>query len=108
MYLVHVQLLADHEATLPADTPAALMRCARPNEHVEHVALHLTNSQTVVLGVFLRASSLAEGERVAADVCRRALDTQPSLQGFTMVSAAAGMPAAYYDRLLQDRPGEQP
>jgi hypothetical protein len=101
MYLVHALLVGNDHTALPPDTTALVLQCAQPEDGLEHIVVHADASPGPVLGLILLAPSLESSERAAEAVCRRALRTHDSLRGYTLVSCGAAMPAAYYDRLLE-------
>lgn len=102
MYLLHAQLAVEGDRALPADAVVQVVGCARPEDRIEHVALHPDGGRSgPVLGLFVLAGSLAEAERAARSLCLRALEDCPELHGFRLVSCSAVMPPAYYDALLE-------
>ncbi len=100
MYLVHAQLASNNEAALPPDTVPLVTGCARPEDRLEHVAVHQEDPPGPVLGLFLLAESLEQAEGAAFRVCLRALRTCRGLTGFRLLSCGAAWPAAYYEGLL--------
>ncbi|MEU3031257.1 hypothetical protein ACPCBC_32655 [Streptomyces incarnatus] len=101
MYLVHARLESDEHAELPAETVSLVMRCARPDEHLQHVVMHSNGPAGPVLGLFLLAPTLKEAEQVTAALCQRALDRNAELRRFRLTSCGVVVPWSYYERLLQ-------
>jgi hypothetical protein len=89
VYLVHARFATADRRSLPADAAALVASCAVPDERVEHVVLHQHDDGRPVLGMFLLAASLAEAERAAAAVCRRALTQRPELAGTVLLGCEA-------------------
>lgn len=102
MYLVHARLLPHPHKPLPTDAAALVQRASRSGDGVEFVVAHTVAPGTSVLGFFVLASSLAEAETAASKVCRRALSMYEAFRGFGMLSCGTVMPAAYYERLLDE------
>jgi hypothetical protein len=71
MYLVHIHLrpLVGDE-TLPVDTAAVVMSAGR-EAGFEHVAVHSGHDRNPVIGVYVRATTLAAAEALTEDVWRR-------------------------------------
>jgi len=118
MYLLHATLAGQGGRAVPRDTAALVAGSARPEDRLEHVALHLDDprggprsgpggDRRAVLGLFLIADSLAEAERTATELCLRALEECSELRGLRLLSCGAAMPPAYYDGLLGAARDEQ-
>ncbi|WP_051653250.1 hypothetical protein [Kitasatospora cheerisanensis] len=58
---------------------------------MEHVSVHPTGSEEVTVGVFVLAESLAEAEGRAARVLLRAVEAEPGLAGFAVLSVGAAL-----------------
>jgi hypothetical protein len=122
MYLLHATLAGQGGRAVPHDTAALVAGSARPEDRLEHVALHLGDplggprsepgsepggDRRAVLGLFLIADSLADAERTATELCLRALEECSELRGLRLLSCGAAMPPAYYDGLLGAARDEQ-
>lgn len=79
MYLVHIHLRPFVAGeTLPEDTAAVVLAAGR-GAGVEHVAVHGRGDGHPVVGVYVRAASLAAAEALTEDVWRRASGTDGRL-----------------------------
>ena len=108
MYLVHARLESDEHAELPADTVSLVRRCARPDEHLQHVVVHSNGATGPVLGLFLLAPTLKDAEQVAAALCQRALAENAELRPFRLTSCGVVVPWSYYERMLQSASTDRP
>ncbi|MFE4974319.1 hypothetical protein ACFRAR_19690 [Kitasatospora sp. NPDC056651] len=103
MYLVHTALRPDAPGrVLPYGARDLLLAAARPEDGVEHLAVHRGAVPHPVLGVFLVADSLAEAERRAAAFCCHALAVEPQFTGWSLAGIAVPLIAPYYERLLSE------
>ncbi|WP_143200504.1 hypothetical protein [Kitasatospora sp. CB01950] len=58
---------------------------------LEHVSVHRTVSAEVTVGVFTLAPSLLEAERRTGALVRRAVEGEPELAGFAVLSVGAAL-----------------
>ncbi|MFD9791970.1 hypothetical protein ACFWXK_13570 [Streptomyces sp. NPDC059070] len=109
MYLVHARLRGPLGARLPGDTRSLVRAQAHEGGGIEHVAVHANASPDPVLGLYVRADSLADAEERAAEVCLRVL-SRPEFGGWSLLSAQVPLVAPFYEALLSAsgpaRPGE--
>ncbi|WP_051807560.1 hypothetical protein [Streptomyces sp. NRRL F-2664] len=88
MYLVHVHLWASSASgRLPHTTAADITGHAEEYEGLLHVSVHPDPEDRPVVGVYLRAASLAEAEAAAVRVWQLAQTALPSLAGWTLLRA---------------------
>ncbi|MFF3005286.1 hypothetical protein ACFVTF_21015 [Kitasatospora sp. NPDC057940] len=103
MYLIHAEIQAPvpaPAAALGPDTAGVLLASARPQERIEHVAVHEGAGPGAVLGVYLVAGRLSAAETVVDTFCRRAVETVPALRGWTLTRVGAPLVTPFYERLL--------
>ncbi|MFF8381051.1 hypothetical protein ACF07V_33510 [Streptomyces sp. NPDC015661] len=101
MYLIHAALgPLGPDAVLPPRLSDLLLSAARPDERVEHVVTHIHARPHPVVGVFLLAGSLNDAEARGEALCRRVLETQPSLEACELMGATVPLVAPFYERLL--------
>ncbi|MCX5382580.1 hypothetical protein [Streptomyces sp. NBC_00083] len=106
MYLVHARLLGPPGAPLPLDTLDLVNAGARPDDGLEHVAVHPAARPHPVIGLYVRADSLAAAEHRAFALCRRALKER-AFGGWSLLNAQVPLLGAYYDAMLAaPGPGE--
>ncbi len=88
MYLVHIHLWAPPACgRLPHTTAADIAGCAEDCEGLLHISVHPEPEDHPVLGVYLRAASLAEAEAAAVRLWQLAQTALPSLVGWTLLRA---------------------
>ncbi|MFJ2864337.1 hypothetical protein [Kitasatospora sp. NPDC087314] len=101
MYLIHAEIQAPAPgAALAPAVARVLLAQARPQEHIEHVAVHEGAGPGAVLGIYLIADRLGVAETVADGFCRRLVKTVPALHGWTLRRVGAPLVAPFYERLL--------
>ncbi|MEV8099085.1 hypothetical protein [Kitasatospora sp. NPDC085879] len=79
-----------------ADIPAMVTSCARQDDALQHVAAHRQDTD-FALTLFVSSDRLADAERAAMAICRRAVALCPALGQYSIRSAEAGFVAAYYE-----------
>ncbi|GHD30726.1 hypothetical protein [Streptomyces galbus] len=84
MYLVHARLAMPADADMPPDVREAVRRALRPEDRVEHLAVH-PRAPWLTLGFFVLADALGEAEAHAERVCRRLLSAVPQLGAARLV-----------------------
>ncbi|MFI5637932.1 hypothetical protein ACIA8H_11015 [Streptomyces goshikiensis] len=107
MYLVHAGLRASEPGSqLPSET-AELIRSVADTDGppAEHVSAHPDALPDPVVGVFLVADGLAEAERTAETLFRRALAVVPALRGWRLTRVGAPLVTPYYEQLLLSSSG---
>ncbi|WP_157879701.1 hypothetical protein [Streptomyces yangpuensis] len=88
MYLVHIHLWASPACgRLPHTTAADITGYAEDREDLLHVSVHPEPEDHPVVGVYLRAVSLAEAEAAAVRLWQLAQTALPSLAGWTLLRA---------------------
>ncbi|NML50201.1 hypothetical protein HHL19_11060 [Streptomyces sp. R302] len=104
MYLVHARMAAPGggATALPsrARVRALVLGRARPEERVEHVAVHPHALPHPVLGFYVLADRLAEAEATARAVCRRVLRDCPEFDGWSLLEAEVPLMAPLLEREL--------
>lgn len=98
MYLVHAHLGPGDAALLPPDAARVFASSAHPAEQVEHVVVHRDHASGPVIGLFMATPNLAEAERNALEVCRRAVSEHTALRGVSIVSCGAVLVPAPWDQ----------
>ncbi|MGW6704015.1 hypothetical protein ACWGDE_03825 [Streptomyces sp. NPDC054956] len=92
MYLVHVHLSSHPSGEpLPGRTASAMTEAAAGCADVVHIAVHAETAADPVLGVYLRAPSLAEAEAAAGELWRAARAAHPWLSGWRLLRAEVPM-----------------
>ncbi|MFE5675534.1 hypothetical protein ACFQ7B_05285 [Streptomyces erythrochromogenes] len=88
MYLVHIHLWASPACgRLPHTTATDIAGCTEDCDGLLHVSVHPEPEDRPVVGVYLRAASLAEAEAEAVRLWRLAQTALPSLVGWTLLRA---------------------
>ncbi|MGF1427361.1 hypothetical protein [Kitasatospora sp. LaBMicrA B282] len=108
MYLVHATLRARPGSTVPGGLLASVRAQASADDGLEHAVVHPLGPGAAVVGMFLRAPRLADAERAAGLLCRRALAADPALLELELASCEAPLVGAFYERLLGGPPGGWP
>ncbi|WP_432122388.1 hypothetical protein [Streptomyces sp. S1] len=106
MYLVHVGLRAPAPRVSPHELTAPLVRShVHPEDRAEHISVHPRALPHPVIGVYLRAASLAEAEAWAADLVDRVLARCPELSGWSPLRPEAPLLAP---ELILDQDAVEP
>ncbi|MFJ4340883.1 hypothetical protein [Streptomyces sp. NPDC088915] len=88
MYLIHVRLRRPVDGEPAPEAAREILATVAPDDGVEHVTVHHVSGREAVVGLFVRAESLAVAEEAAAAVCSRALSLRPAW-GYVTVSCGA-------------------
>ncbi|MFJ9432873.1 hypothetical protein ACIRQY_24915 [Streptomyces sp. NPDC101490] len=99
MYLVHVGLRAPRGASAPADLRSLVLSRLGRDDGVEHVSAHPLARPNPVIGLYLRAGSLAEAEEQADGLIRLLLSHCPELADWTPLRAEVPLIAAPFATL---------
>lgn len=98
MYLIHVRLRAPADASGRPELAAIISSYAEESDGLEHVSVHTHAEQSLTLGLFLLAGSLAAAEDAAARLSRRAVEHHPDLLGYGVVASGAVLvPGPWWD-----------
>lgn len=90
MHLVHIHVRLPRRSRLPSDFREMLREAVRPEDLVEHLAVHVGSTSQLTLGFFLVADLLEEAESRAVHVSHRLTREIPVLHGAHV--ADAGVP----------------
>ncbi|MEU5161184.1 hypothetical protein AB0G74_16465 [Streptomyces sp. NPDC020875] len=107
MYLVHAELRQEADAVLPGHADQLITDCADSDDGLEHIVVHPQAADGTLVGLFMLASTVEEAELRAARVCRRALETQPELEGFALLGCGVRLVPGLHDQLLHEDPDGQ-
>ncbi|MGW4383312.1 hypothetical protein [Kitasatospora sp. NPDC004531] len=91
MYLVHARLRAPAGRETPPGLAELIRAHALAQDALEHVSVHRTASDQVTVGVFSLSATLLEAEARAAALVRRAVEGEPALGGFAVLSVGAAL-----------------
>ncbi|MET9803748.1 hypothetical protein [Streptomyces sp. NPDC006368] len=112
MYLVHAHLELPFGRELPYDVRNLLKSALRPDDEVEHLAVHPRSPSWLTLGCYLLAHRLEEAEARTARVCRRLVDEVPALGGARLLDVGVPLlpflPAAVGGEALPGHIGPRP
>ncbi|MEU5592462.1 hypothetical protein [Streptomyces sp. NPDC020298] len=95
MRLVHVRIRCPEGELSPENAARLIGRSAQEEEGVEHVAVHPDAENGPILGLFLTVPGVAEAERTAEAVCRRALADHEELAGFVLTVCEVALVSAF-------------
>ncbi len=98
MYLVHARLLGPPGSPLPAAAREVVNAQARPQDGLEHTAVHPDAWPHPVIGLYVRAVNLASAEARAFALVRRALEGRV-FDGWSLVDAHVPLVGPFYDAL---------
>ncbi|MDH6578823.1 hypothetical protein [Kitasatospora sp. MAP5-34] len=106
MYFVLATLRASPGSAVPDGLVTSLSSWATAEDRLQHLVAHVTGPRTVALGLFLVAPRLAEAERTAAVLCRRAIQADPALRNLELIDCQSPLIGRFYERMLDvPRPG---
>ncbi|MEV6583765.1 hypothetical protein AB0M92_37160 [Streptomyces sp. NPDC051582] len=97
MYLVHTGLRAPRDTFAPADLRLLIRSRLGPDDGAEHVSVHPHARPDPVIGLYLRAGSLAEAEEHAAILIRLLLSRCPELADWTPLRPQVPLIAAAFE-----------
>ncbi|MFC9297248.1 hypothetical protein ACFTWH_36565 [Streptomyces sp. NPDC057011] len=100
MYLVHAGLRAPRDAPAVLDLRSLIRSRLGPDDGAEHISVHPHARPDPVIGLYLRAGSLAAAEERAAILIRLLLSRCPELADWTPLGAEVPLMAAAFE----DRP----
>lgn len=100
MYLVHARLHGPPCVSLPSETRSLVRARVSGEDGIEHVAVHPHALPHPVIGLYVRAESLAVAEAQATRVCRRLLRDCAEFAGWSLLVAQAPLVAPFYESLL--------
>ncbi|GAA0380410.1 hypothetical protein [Streptomyces blastmyceticus] len=101
MYLVHARLQGPPGASLPLETRSLVRSQIRDGDGVEHVTVHPHALPHPVVGLYVRADSLAAAETRVARLCRLLLGCA-GFDGWSLPAVEAPMVVPFYESLLSD------
>jgi hypothetical protein len=90
MYLINSRLSGGSSGISANHLYRIMTDIANPGDHLEHVYAE-TGGEEARLAFFLCHPDLRTAESTAADLCQRALDTYPELEGWSMEYCGAGV-----------------
>ena len=90
MYLINSRLTAQDTSISADDLRRLLTNIADPDDCLEHLYAE-TDTREARLAIFLCHPDLAAAESAAADLCMRALNSYPELEGWSMDYCGAGL-----------------
>ncbi|MFJ8308070.1 MULTISPECIES: hypothetical protein [unclassified Streptomyces] len=99
MYLVHARLLGPPGVRLPSCAVELVNAEARPQDGLEHVAVHPDAQPYPVIGLYVRAENLDAAETRAFGVCRRVLN-DGVFGGWSLLTARVPMVDSFYEAML--------
>jgi len=99
MYLIHVQLHSSSGTPLPERAAEFLATCANESDGLEHATAHPDSPAGPVLGLFVSASGLDRAEAAALALCRRAVESFPQLNAFSVVACDTPLVPEHWDAM---------
>ncbi|MEU9606672.1 hypothetical protein [Streptomyces sp. NPDC048057] len=98
MYLVHISLESpSHGDSLPPDAHHMIASSAVASDGIEHVAVHACARPHPVIGVLLRAPSLATAEATVERIWREAARSHKTLSSWVLKRVEVALPPAGLD-----------
>ncbi|ANZ13862.1 hypothetical protein SNOUR_02710 [Streptomyces noursei ATCC 11455] len=95
MYLIHAHLQGPPGASLPLETRSLVRSQTHDGDGVEHVTVHPDAVPHPVVGLYVRADSLAAAESRAARLCRLLLGCA-RFDGWSLPVVEAPLVAPFY------------
>ncbi|MFD5144363.1 hypothetical protein [Streptomyces sp. NPDC058401] len=99
MYLVHARFQGPPGVVLPPRAASVVCALAHEGDGIEHVVAHPRALPHPIVGLYVRAGSLAQAESNAAGLCRRVLEHE-EFAGWALLLAQAPMVAPFYESLV--------